>query len=118
GNTLSLGNGNTTVGATFDPLPDRPEQKAPAEHPGLVLINNSDCAACHNPKVTTVGPSYAAIAQRYGASDSTMLAQRIIEGGSGNWGQIPMTAHPEVSREAALQMVDYIYTLKPQPEES
>ena len=41
-----------------------------------------------------------------------MLAQKIIEGGKGNWGDIPMTAHAEMSKENAQKMVKYILSLK------
>jgi len=44
----------------------------------------------------------------------TYLAKKIIAGGSGVWGSVPMTAHPELSQADAEQMVKYILLLKNQ----
>jgi len=87
----------------------------PAASRGEQLIAQSDCLSCHQVKAPAVGPSYAAIAERYagkpGVEDS--LAQKIIAGGSGNWGKMPMTPHPNLSREDAREMVRYLLTVKP-----
>lgn len=80
---------------------------------GKNLINNSDCISCHKEKETSIGPSYQDIANRY-ASDSkalTLLSTKIIQGGSGNWGQVPMAAHPDISVTEAKQMIEYILGL-------
>jgi cytochrome c len=60
-----------------------------------------------------VGPAYRKISERYaGKSDvSGQLIRKIIEGGSGNWGQRPMSSHPDLSPEDAGQIVDYILSL-------
>ena len=41
-----------------------------------------------------------------------MLAGKIIKGGSGNWGAIPMTPHPQLKQEDVEAMVKYIFLLK------
>ena len=41
-----------------------------------------------------------------------MLVKKIIAGGSGVWGQVPMAAHPNLSKEDALAMVKYIMLIK------
>ncbi|MDQ2077091.1 family 16 glycoside hydrolase [Marinimicrobium sp. ABcell2] len=110
---LQLSNGTTRLALHYpDLIPPEPEPEE-REHPGLTLIKNDDCAACHNPEVSTVGPSYVAMAQTYNDDPDTveMLARRIIDGGSGNWGQVPMTAHPDLSLDQAEQMVHYILSL-------
>lgn len=84
---------------------------------GLALVAGSDCLTCHKVNEELTGPPYAEIAKRYAnAPDTTItsLAKKIIEGGSGNWGQIPMTQHPQVSQEDAEQMVKYILLLDQQ----
>ncbi|MDX1547113.1 MAG: family 16 glycoside hydrolase, partial [Rhodothermales bacterium] len=84
---------------------------------GLRLIEGSDCQACHNAEVKTVGPSYRAIAERYETTPATiaMLASRIREGGSGNWtelvGPAIMTPHPDLQPADAEAMVRYILAL-------
>ncbi|WP_158965742.1 family 16 glycoside hydrolase [Paraglaciecola sp. L3A3] len=116
--TLSLQNGESHFTATYSPLEkskQAEQNSAEKIHPGLALIQNSDCAACHNAEVKTVGPAYSAIAQRYatisGAKDS--LSEKIIQGGSGNWGDVPMTPHAQLTMSDANVMLDYIFTLVP-----
>jgi cytochrome c len=84
---------------------------------GLELVANSDCLTCHKVAEKLIGPSYQDIAAKYEATDEniTMLAGKIIKGGQGVWGQIPMTAHPQLSEEDARQMVKYIMLLKKNP---
>jgi cytochrome c len=83
---------------------------------GLALIGQSDCLGCHKVSERLVGPSYQEVAERYagqpGIEDS--LASKIIHGGSGNWGQVPMTPHPNISKEDAVSMAKYILLLKEQ----
>ncbi|MFA4868414.1 MAG: c-type cytochrome [Pedobacter sp.] len=77
---------------------------------GKALIAKSDCFACHKPDGKLVGPSYADIAKKYKNTDAntTMLAGKIIKGGSGTWGQIPMAAHPKITQVDAKKMVAFI----------
>ncbi len=85
---------------------------------GRNLIDASDCATCHDYQIVSRGPSYQAIADHYYSfTESTnMLAQKIILGGSGNWGNTMMAAHPQHSVEEAEQMVSYILSLSSEAE--
>lgn len=79
---------------------------------GKMLIENSDCKSCHALSNKSIGPSYLEVAKRYKGKNSQMaLAEKIIEGGSGNWGEQPMSAHPQLSQEDAKEMVQYILGL-------
>lgn len=80
---------------------------------GKLLISKSDCFACHKPEAKLVGPSYSEIGKKYAATDAniTKLSGKIIKGGSGTWGQIPMAAHPAVTPIDAKKMVKYILSL-------
>lgn len=40
-----------------------------------------------------------------------MLADKIIKGGSGVWGEIPMTAHADLSKADAEKMAMYVLSL-------
>jgi cytochrome c len=83
------------------------------EHPGKVLIDNSDCKSCHLVDQKSAGPGYKEIATVYkkqqGSTDK--LAEKIIRGGAGVWGSTEMAAHPQLSVEDARKMVEYIFTL-------
>ena len=81
---------------------------------GLALIAGSDCLTCHKVAEKNIGPAYQEVAAKYENTDDNveMLAGKIIKGGSGNWGAIPMTAHVNLSEEDAEAMVKYILLLK------
>ena len=88
------------------------DSAAAGKHEGLALIEGMDCLTCHKTDARLVGPSYQEIADKYTDADIEMLATKIIEGGKGNWGEIPMTPHAGMSKENAKKMVEYIMTLK------
>jgi cytochrome c len=82
---------------------------------GLALVGNNGCFQCHKVDEPLTGPTYRQVADKYaaeGAAAIPKLAKKIIEGGSGVWGQIPMIAHPSVTQEDAEKMVKYILLLK------
>jgi len=85
---------------------------APVHLTGEQMIGTLDCSGCHSPSERMIGPSYKEIAEKYSEKDIEMLASKIIEGGSGNWGSIPMQPHSQVSKEEAKKMVEYILSQK------
>ncbi len=94
-----------------------PKQEVPVVEgdkalPGYALINGSDCLSCHKDSEKFIGPSYAEVAAKYSAADADLLASKIIDGGSGVWGQVPMQAHPNITKEEAKKMVEYILSMK------
>lgn len=80
---------------------------------GQGLLNSLDCKACHSLGEESVGPSYKRIADRYAGKPGVVpqLVKKIIEGGSGNWGERPMSSHPEMSLPDATEIVQYILSL-------
>ncbi|MEW5834662.1 MAG: c-type cytochrome [Pseudomonadota bacterium] len=88
---------------------------------GEAKARASNCFACHAIDHKLVGPAYDAVADRYRGKDGAtvaMLVKKIKEGGSGNWGDIPMTAHPELSDADITDMVHWILSLHGQPSEA
>jgi cytochrome c len=108
----------TTAKAATTPAPVATEKVAKAEAPkagpGEALIKGSDCLACHNAKVKIVGPAYVDVAAKYPATAANIdkLADKIIAGGAGSWGDVPMSPHPAISKGDAKEMVKYILSLK------
>jgi cytochrome c len=92
------------------------ETAGPASNPdykkGLALVAGSDCLTCHKADSKLIGPSYQEIATKYKETDTDLLADKIVNGGSGVWGDIPMAAHPGLDKENAKKMVKYILSLK------
>jgi cytochrome c len=80
---------------------------------GQYLVNTLDCKACHSLDKASVGPSYTAVAARYAgkAGVSEKLVEKIIKGGSGNWGARPMSSHPDLAMADAREIVQYILSL-------
>jgi cytochrome c len=89
-------------------------QNDPVYIKGLEKVKASDCTSCHMVERKIVGPSYADVAAKYESTDENiaMLAKKVVEGGVGVWGEVPMTAHPNVSIDDAKDMVAYILLLK------
>lgn len=90
---------------------------APAQSemdPGELLIVKSDCIGCHNKENKIIGPSYLEIAAKYPSTDENinLLAGKILKGGKGVWGSVPMTAHPKLTEDQAKTIVKYILSLK------
>jgi cytochrome c len=86
----------------------------PAMDPGELLIVKSDCIGCHNKDTKIIGPSYVDVAAKYPSTEANinLLAGKIIQGGKGVWGTIPMTPHPKITEDDAKSMVKYILSLK------
>jgi len=81
---------------------------------GKALIEASDCRTCHKDDTKLIGPSYVDVAKKYESTDANikLLADKILKGGQGVWGEIPMAGHPTMSQEDAEAMVKYILTMK------
>ncbi len=80
---------------------------------GKRLIELSDCKACHSIDKKSVGPAYIDVAKKY-QKDRTAtkkLAEKVIKGGGGVWGEQAMAAHPQLKEEEAEDMVKYILSL-------
>lgn len=82
--------------------------------PGAKLMAGSDCNTCHKADVKVVGPALKDIAAKYPPTDANIatLTAKVISGGKGNWGDIPMAPHPQLKKEDVTQMVKYILSLK------
>ncbi|MBI1394561.1 MAG: c-type cytochrome [Betaproteobacteria bacterium] len=74
------------------------------------LMKGSDCSACHAADTKLVGPSFKEIAAKYkgdaGAIDK--LVHKVKSGGSGVWGAVPMTPHPNMKDGDIKTIVEWI----------
>jgi cytochrome c len=80
---------------------------------GKSLIEGSDCLGCHKLDEKMIGPSYKEVAEKYENTPENveMLAEKILKGSSGVWGDVPMPAHG-FSKENAKFMAQYILSSK------
>jgi cytochrome c len=87
---------------------------ATADEKGLEMIGSLDCMTCHKINEKNIGPAYIDVAKKYEPTEANIdtLAHKVIRGGSGNWGTVPMTPHPTLSLDSAKVMVSYILSLR------
>lgn len=109
---------NTETEARKDEAKQEAKTEEPAENPdyekGLALVGKNDCLTCHKINEASTGPAYKAVAAKYPNNPEVIdsLSNKVIKGGSGNWGAVPMTPHPQLSKEDAVTMVKYVLSLK------
>lgn len=72
---------------------------------GKRLIELSDCKACHGVEKKSIGPAYLDVAKKYKGAwmIEAKLADKIIKGGGGVWGEQPMSAHPQLTKDEATE---------------
>jgi cytochrome c len=94
-------------------VPKAPFATAQEIEEGKLLITKSDCFACHKVSEKLVGPAYVDVAKKYPKTDSTVgsLVNKILKGGSGVWGPVPMAPHTNLSAEDTKKIVKYILSL-------
>lgn len=107
-------NSNTSSQSADSTSATATKAEDPEVEKGLNLIAANDCLTCHQVEVKTTGPAYMDVAAKYPNNDAVIdsLSEKIIKGGSGNWGTVPMTAHPSLSKDDAKAMVKYVLSLK------
>ena len=78
------------------------------------LAQKKTCMACHAIDKKLVGPAYKEVAAKYtGQKDAAAkLAEKIQNGGTGVWGQVPMPANPQVTADEAKTLAAWVLTLK------
>lgn len=77
------------------------------------LAKAKNCTTCHANDKKLIGPSYKDVAAKYKAADVPMLVDKVLNGGSGVWGAVPMTPNKAtVSKEEAEKLVKWVLTIK------
>ncbi|MCO5101433.1 MAG: c-type cytochrome [Burkholderiaceae bacterium] len=111
--------GSTQAGSTqlaqSGAQPAAPPAAQPAAQPvtqeqALALMKKHNCSACHAVDKKLVGPSYKEVAAKYKGDPSAeaKLVDKVVKGGSGVWGPVPMPPHPTVPKEDIKAIVDWI----------
>jgi cytochrome c len=80
----------------------------------LQLATSKNCMACHAVDKKLVGPSYKEVAAKYaGQADAVgKLEAKVLKGGAGVWGPVPMPANAQVTPAEAKQLVAWILAQK------
>jgi cytochrome c len=87
--------------------------EASAHLVGKALLDGSDCKACHQPTEKSVGPTLKEISDKYAGNEKVIkeLVDKVIKGGSGVWGDLMMSPHPQLSPDDTEKMIRYIMSM-------
>ena len=80
----------------------------------LALATSKNCMACHAIDKKLVGPAYKDVAAKYAGQKDAVdkLSAKIMKGGSGVWGPVPMPANTQVNEAEAKKLAAWVLTLK------
>lgn len=78
------------------------------------LATSKNCMACHAIDKKLVGPAYKDVAKKYAGQKDAVdkLAAKVMKGGSGVWGAVPMPANTQVNEAEAKKLVTWVLSLK------
>jgi cytochrome c len=78
------------------------------------LAQAKNCMACHAVDKKVVGPAYKEVAAKYAGQKDAVdkLTAKVLKGGSGVWGAVPMPANPQVTEAEAKQLVEWVLSQK------
>ena len=78
------------------------------------LATSKNCMACHALDKKLVGPAYKEVAAKYAGQKDAVdkLSQKVLKGGSGVWGPVPMPPNAQVNDAEAKQLVQWLLTIK------
>jgi cytochrome c len=80
----------------------------------LALATAKNCMACHAVDKKLVGPAYKEVAAKYAGQKDAVdkLAVKIMKGGSGVWGPVPMPANTQVNEAEAKKLAAWVMSQK------
>ena len=107
------GNKSEQTETTTEPTAEAAPAAGGAIKEGEDLVGQNDCKTCHHKTNKIIGPAHTDVAKKYEFTQAnvTLLADKIVGGGSGVWGDIPMTPHPDISKGDAEKMAMYVLSL-------
>jgi len=78
------------------------------------LAKAKNCLACHSADKKIVGPAYKDVAKKYATQKdaAAMLATKIMKGGAGVWGPVPMPANTQVNEAEAKKLAAWVLAMK------
>ncbi len=74
------------------------------------LAGEKACLACHTVDKKVVGPAYKDVAAKYKGDKGAeaKLVQKVLKGGVGVWGQIPMPPNAGLKEDEAKILVKWV----------
>jgi cytochrome c len=95
-------------------------ETALSDEQARALFEERYCNACHEVDETRLGPAFRTVGLRYreaspGAGAEGWLAAKIVTGGAGSWGSVPMVSYPKLPPEEARALARWILGLGKKP---
>jgi cytochrome c len=86
---------------------------SPAQANAL-LAEKKNCMGCHHLSQRRVGPAFQQVAAKYAGQADALdkLTQKVLKGGAGSWGAVPMPENRQVNPAEARQLVQWILLQK------
>jgi cytochrome c len=80
---------------------------------GKILTQTLDCKSCHGEVLKSVGPSFIMVSEKYNKQKGAAkyLTDKVMKGGSGVWGDVAMSAHPDINQADLKQIIEYVLSL-------
>jgi cytochrome c len=99
---------------TTTAAPAAAKAPAKADPATQAMMKKSDCFTCHQVATKVIGPAYKDVAKKYAGvpGAEAKLVAKIKNGGSGNWGAVPMTAHPNLTDAQLHAIVKWVLAQK------
>ncbi len=87
---------------------------APVSQANMDLAKAKNCTVCHAVDKKIIGPSYQEVAVKYAKDKDAVakLKEKVLKGGVGTWGQVPMPANTLVNAAEAETLVKWILATK------
>ncbi|MEX2512528.1 MAG: ThuA domain-containing protein [Cyclobacteriaceae bacterium] len=80
---------------------------------GKSIMESLTCKTCHKTEEQSIGPAHTEVAKKYKDDPKGMehLVNKIINGGSGVWGETMMPANPDLKEADARKIVTWVLSL-------
>jgi cytochrome c len=74
------------------------------------LAAKYDCMGCHKAQSKVLGPAFKDVAKKYAGNPKAeqLMVEKIIKGGAGVWGPVPMAANPKIPREDVRKLAAWV----------
>lgn len=78
------------------------------------LARAKNCMACHAVQTKVVGPAFTDVSNRYAGQPGAeaRLVEKVLKGGSGSWGAVPMPSNGQVTPAEAKTLVHWVLSLR------
>jgi glucose/arabinose dehydrogenase/cytochrome c551/c552 len=84
--------------------------------PGKAIYLKNDCKSCHAVTTKSIGPAFTQVSKRYQKNPKAVsyLTTKILKGGAGAWGEVPMPAHATMNASDVKKIAEWIMSLADQ----